>query len=206
VPRTLIPLRSPKPLLTLLACALLLALPAASARANAGDDRIVEDCQHSATGALTGTYTKAQLNHALQNLPGDVREYSGCYDAIKQALLASAPGGRHGGSGSGGLGGTGTGGSGGSSGADGLGASGTAGGDAVGGAAAPAPQVPPPPGANRPLTLAGAAIAPGTLPTIGRDSHRLPTALVVLLVLLGIAAAVPAALTIGRRVITARRA
>jgi len=208
VQRTLNPVRPPKLLLTLVACALLLALPAASARANASDTRIVEDCQHSATGELTGTYTKAQLNHALHNLPGDVAEYSGCYDAINQALLASSAGGRHGGTGGGdGSGGTGTGGPGGSSNAGGLGADGTAGTGAGGSSAgAPATRVPPPPDANRPLSLAGAVIAPGTLPTIGRDSHRLPTALVVLLVLLALAVAVPAALTIGRRVVTARRA
>lgn len=199
-------MRTPNILLTLAACALLLALPAASARANPSDDRIVKDCEHSATGALTGSYTKAQLNHALHNLPGDVNEYSGCYDAISQALLASA-GGKGGGSGAGGTGG-GAGGTGGGSG--GVGGSGGAGGatgagGVTGTPGAPIPHTPPPPDANRPLKLAGATIAPGTLPTIGRDSHRLPTALVVLLVLLGLAAAVPAGLTIGRRVVAARR-
>lgn len=195
-------MRTPKLLLTLVACALLLALPAAVAHANPSDDRIDKDCEHSATGALTGSYTKAQLNHALHNLPGDVSEYSGCYDAINQALLASGGrGGGNGGNGSGPNGGLG--GSGGIGGGAGDGGTGAGGGAGTPGAAIP--HVPPPPDANRPLKLAGAAIAPGTLPTIGRDSHHLPTPLVVLLALLGLAAAVPAGLTIGRRVVAARR-
>ncbi len=190
-------------LLTLAACALLLALPAAPARANGSDDRIVRDCQHSATGELTGSYTKAQLRHALGNLPGDVAEYSGCYDAIKQALLSAGGGGKSGGGNGagGGAGGSGSGGlpGGGQGGAGGGGPTGSAG---VGGAT---PSVPPPPDANRPLRVAGGTVAPGALPVIGRDSHRLPGALVVLLALLGVAALLPATLTIGRRVVAARR-
>lgn len=198
----------PKLFVTLIACVLLLALPAASARANASDSRIVQDCQHSATGELTGTYTKAQLNHALHNLPGDVLEYSGCHDAIDQAMLGASSGGRRSGSGGGpsGGGGTNAGGFGDSTGAGTLGSAGAGEGDAAGGSSAPAPHAPPPPDANRPLEIAGATIAPGTLPTIGHDSHHLPTALVVLLALLGLAAAVPTVLTIGRRVVAARRA
>lgn len=193
-------MRTPKILITLLACALLLALPAATAFANSADDRILHDCENSPTGALTGSYPKSQLNHALHNLPGDVSEYTGCHDAIQQALLASAGSGRGGnGATGGGNGGTGGGGSGGTNAGGGTGAAGT-------GAAAPVQNAPPPAGAESPVKLAGAAIAPGTLPTIGKDSHQLPTALVVLLVLLGIAALVPAALTIGRRVVAARRA
>jgi len=193
-------MRKPNILITLVACALLLALPAASARANASDDRIVQDCQHSSTGSLTGTYTKAQLSHALHNLPGDVLEYSGCYDAINQALLATAA--RHGGSGgNSSSGGTSAGGLGGGAGAGTPGTDGSV----PGGAGTTVPSAPPPPDAARPLKLAGTSIAPGTLPVIGRDSHRLPTALVVLLALLGAAAATAAAMTIGRRVVAARR-
>lgn len=185
-------------LTTLVACALLLVLPAAAARANAADDTIIADCQNSPTGALRGTYPAKQLNHALRNLPGDVREYTGCPDAIRQALLASAGGG-----------------TGGSGGGDGTGAfgGGSAGGDGTGGAgptgtpgAPGTPNAPPPPGSERPVAVGSAVIAPGTLPEIGRDSHRLPTSLVVLLVLLGVAALVPAALTIGRRVVGHRGA
>ncbi|HKG40093.1 MAG TPA: hypothetical protein VKB25_13980 [Conexibacter sp.] len=186
---------------TLIACVLLLlALPASSALANAADDRIIGDCQNSPTGALRNSYPQAQLNHALHNLPGDVREYTGCSDAIRQALLASAGGdGNGGGNGGGGGGasggGDGTGGGIGSGGGDGSGRTGST------GAAVPTPDAPPPAGADRAVVVAGAAVAPGALPEIGQDSHHIPTPLLVLLVVLGVAALVPAALTIGRRVV-----
>lgn len=187
-------------LTTLIACLLLSALPAA-AHANGADDRIIHDCQNSPTGALTGNYTKAQLNHALHNLPGDVSEYSGCYDAIHQALLGSGSGPNGhtgaGGNGSGGLGG----GAGGANGG-GLGNGPAGGADAGSG---PVPDNPPPPDAAKPVQVAGATVAPGALPQIGKDAHRLPTALLVPLGLLALAALAVAATTIGRRVVAARR-
>jgi hypothetical protein len=196
-------MRTPTTLITLVATALLLALPTSAAWANAADDRIIADCQGSPTGALRGSYPQRQLRHALHNLPGDIREYTGCSDAIRQALLASVTRGDGNGGGGDGGDGSGTGGIGGTSGASGgagdLGAPADA-------AAGPTPDAPPPPGADRPLKVAGAAVAPGTLPELGRDAHRLPTPLLVLLVLLGIAALAPAALTIGRRVVGHRRA
>jgi hypothetical protein len=192
-------MRIVKTFTTLTACVLLLALSATSAWANATDDRIIGDCQNSPTGSLRGSYPPKQLNHALHNLPGDIREYTGCSDAIRQALLAAAGGGGGGNDSNGGDGSDGSG----SGGFGGTGANGDAtGGDLTGaaGGALP-PSAPPPAGAERPLEVAGTAIAPGTLPEIGRDSHRLPTPLLVLLVLVGIAALVPATLTIGRRVV-----
>lgn len=191
-------MRSPTILTPLIACVLLLALPASSAFANAADDRIIGDCQNSPTGSLQRTYPQKQLNHALHNLPGDVREYTGCSDAIRQALLASAGGG--GGGGGGGIGGGGgaIGGDGGSSG-DGAATGNTS-------AGAPVPDAPPPAGAEQPVEVAGAAVTPGTLPEIGQDSHHLPTPLLVLLVLVGVAALVAGALTIGRRVVGHRGA
>ena len=170
----------------LVACLLLLALPA-TAHANGSDDRIIHDCQNSATGALTGNYTKAQLNHALNNLPGDVQEYTGCYDAIRQELLASGGGGPNGrtgtgGSGSGGLGG-------GAGGANGGGLGSAGGGTGGAGTAGSIPDNPPPPDAAKPVQVAGATVAPGALPQIGKDAHRLPTALIVPLALLALARA-----------------
>ncbi|MBS1868531.1 MAG: hypothetical protein JSS99_02610 [Actinobacteria bacterium] len=191
---------------TLIACVLLLALSTASAWANASDDRIIADCQNSPTGALRGSFTQKQLNHALNNLPGDIQEYTGCSEAIKQAMLAGAGGGSGGGSGNGGGDGTG----------DGSGGGGTSGGDSAGGigspvggtsgstTAAPPADTPPPAGAERPVRVAGATVAPGALPVIGKDSHRLPPALLVALALLGVAALVPAVLTIGHRVVGRR--
>jgi hypothetical protein len=192
-------MRHLKILTTLIACVLVLALPSASAWANSADDRIITDCQNSPTGSLRGDYPQKQLNHALHNLPGDVREYTGCSDAIRQALLASAGGGDGGGNsgGGGGIGGGGATSGGSGSGSDGSGSSAT--GDANAGA--PVPDAAPPAGAERPVDVAGVVVTPGTLPEIGQDSHRLPTPLLVLLVLVGVAALVAAALTIGRRVV-----
>lgn len=196
--RLALSMRLVKTFTTLTACVLLLALSAPSVWANAADDRIINDCANSPTGALTGRYPAEQLKHALRNLPGDFREYSGCPDAIRQALLAAAGAG----GGSGGSGGDGSDLGGGSDGGGNGGDSAT-GGPLTGGTDAGGlpPSVPAPAGAERPLDVAGTAIAPGTLPEIGRDSHRLPTPLLVLLVLLGVAALVPAALTIGRRAV-----
>jgi hypothetical protein len=62
-------------------------------RANAGSsttDRIIRDCESSPTGALRGTYGLRDLRTAANELPGDVVEYSGCPDAIQQAIDAIA--------------------------------------------------------------------------------------------------------------------
>ncbi|HEV7772166.1 MAG TPA: hypothetical protein VGO48_02620 [Conexibacter sp.] len=195
-------MRSPTILTTLIACVLLLALPASAAWANAADDRIIADCQNSPTGALRGSYPQKQLNHALHNLRGDVREYTGCSEAIRQALLTSAGGG----DGSGGnTGGGNTGGGGGTSGSGSSdGGAGSPTGDT--GAGTPVPDAAPPAGADQAVDVAGAEVTPGTLPEIGQDSHRLPTPLLVLLVLVGVAALTAAALTIGRRVVGHRSA
>lgn len=191
-------MRPPIPLPALLVALLLLALSAAPAGANDADNTIIQDCQTSATGALTGSYTKAQLKHARRNLPGDVAEYSGCYDAIQQALLPSDGGGS---------GGNGTGGGDGGSGLGGIGGSAEGGTSAGGGAGSTAPPGPPHVGTEAPVKLAtGAPVEPGQLPSIGQDAHELPQPLIVLLALLGLAALVPAALTIGRRVVARRGA
>jgi hypothetical protein len=194
--------RSTTPLLALAACLLAFVALPAGATANAMDDRIAKDCQNSQTGALTGSYTKAQLRHARNNLPGDVLEYSGCWDAIQQALRATASGDGANGGGTGGDGGFGSspgGGIGGTSG------SGVDGGGAPGGdpsAPAPAPHT----GTEAPVAIAGTTIQPGRLPSVGQDANALPDPLLALLVLLGLAALAPVALTIGRRVVARRRA
>jgi hypothetical protein len=186
-------MRTPTTLIATLAAVLALAAPAAATPA---DDTIVHDCQHSQTGALTGTYPKAQLKHALHNLPGDVAEYTGCYDAIRQALLASGSGGNPGGSGGNGSG----------SGSGGNGTIGTTGGgDGTTGAAA-TPTGPEHVGTKAPVALAGAAVHPGALPALGHDTRSLPTPLLVLLVLLAVAALVPAMTILGRRVVARHRA
>jgi hypothetical protein len=193
-------MRRPTTLTALLACLLALAALPAGAHANATDDRIARECQHSLSSELTGSYTKAQLRHALRNIPGDVLEYSGCYDTIRQATLSAASRGGPG-SQSGGDGSTGAAASGGIGGTNDSGNPG-----AGGGAAAVDPNTPAHTGTKAPVAIAGAPIEPGELPSIGRDAHELPGALVALLGMLGLAALTPAALTIGRRVVARRRA
>jgi hypothetical protein len=189
------------PLFALLACLLALAAAPAAVHANATDNRIAAACEASDVEALNRDYSKTQLRHALRNLPSDVLEYSGCWDALRQALRAPAGGGA-GGDGDGGAAG-----SGGSAAGGGFG--GTGGGDAAGGAAGDGAGAPTPPshtGTETPVAIAGTPVEPGELPSIGHDANALPDSLVALLVLLGLAALVPAALTIGRRVIARRGA
>lgn len=191
----------------LLACLLASLVLAAGAAANATDDRIVRDCQSSQSGLLTGTYTQAQLRHALRNMPADVLEYSGCYDAIRQAMRAGAAGGGDGGGGSGSDGGGGSGAAGGGGGGLGaIGGTGASGGPADAGAAPAAPPAEPHRGTAAPVAVGSSPVRPGELPSLGRDANALPGALVALLAVLGLAALTPAALTIGRRVVARHRA
>jgi hypothetical protein len=183
------------PLLPLLVCLYALAALPAGAAANATDERIAAQCERGPP--LNETYTKAQLRHARRNLSADVLEYSGCYDAILAALREPSNGAGRGDGGTGsdisaGVGGTSS-----------SGSSGDGGG--IGGGSG-APESPQHVGTEAPVAIAGAAIEPGELPSIGQDANELPDALVVLLSLLGLAALAAAALTIGRRVVDRRRA
>jgi hypothetical protein len=184
------------------------ALPA-TALASSASDRIIRDCETSTTGALRGHYTKAQLRDALKNMQGDVNEYSGCADAIRQALLASDS--QHGSGGGGGNGSGPGGGAGNGSGALGGNGIGGGGGTGPGGGSDPiahmtgtptAPHV----GTKTPVQLAGRIVEPGTVPALGSGGHTLPTPLVVFLVLLAAGALAAVTTTIGRRVVTRRGA
>jgi hypothetical protein len=184
-------MRRPLILIAILAAMLPIAAPAAASTT----DRIIQDCQHSPTGELSGTYTRKELRRALHNLPGDVLEYSGCHDAIEQALLDASirppgDGGDGGGGGGGPAGGSGAGG----------GLPPTAGGGATAGGSIAAPgsdgaATPPHSGSKAPVAVDGGLVEPGRIPTIGRDAHALPASLIVLL-----------ATTLGRRVLARRRA
>ena len=58
---------------------------------------MIKDCTHN--GSLTKTYSQRDYDEALANLPADVDEYGDCRQIIRDAQLAAAGGG--GGSGSG---------------------------------------------------------------------------------------------------------
>ncbi len=77
-------------------------LPAPTALASGQDVR--QDCGED--DRLDGTYTRAELQDGLNNLGGDLDEYSNCRAAINAALHAgpTATGSGHGGPGSGGKG------------------------------------------------------------------------------------------------------
>jgi hypothetical protein len=182
----------------LIAAVLALALPAV-AGAQSTTDRIYYDCQHSPTGYLTGSYTKAQLRHARDNPPSDIIEYSNCVDVVKQALRDAILSGRGPGKTGGGAGDDG-------SGPAGAGANGGGGSTGAGGSGGPAVPATPHVGTRAPVALAGVPVQPGAIPEVGRDAHALPTPLVVLLLLLGIGALAPLAASVGQRVIARRRA
>ncbi len=76
-------------------------LGAGPALAKNGANAVITDCLSHRAG-LTGHYTVSQLNHALQVMPAETKEYTSCPDVINRALLAAVG---HGGNGGGGGGG-----------------------------------------------------------------------------------------------------
>lgn len=210
-------MRKPIPLLVLLALAVA-ALAAAPASAN----KVLDDCNSSVTGLLTGRYTRRQLTGALNELDGDTSDYSNCYDAIRVALsdLRRSGGGNSGDNGNGNDGSdTGGGDLGGGGFDDGLGDPGAFddGGGAAGGgngrgggsgeATSTSPQVPATsqPGSSAPVQLADTSVTPSIPAAIASDANALPTPLIALLALLGVGAIAVAGTTIWRRALARRR-
>jgi len=215
-------------LLPLSLVVLALGLCAASASASTAE-QIIKDCSNSDTGLLKGSYSKADLRAARKLVRGDIAEYTGCADAINEALSQNGDngnnggngsdggdgsdgtgGGTGGGDGSGGFGDTGSGGSlGGDGSSGGLGSGGTSGGDGTTGApttgagAAPAPTQQA--GSGAPVAVGGEQITPGIPASFSSDQRALPTPLIVFLVLLAAGAIGFGAPTIGRRVLARRR-
>jgi hypothetical protein len=103
---------------------LCLAVPA-TASADAGVTKLLRDaCRDE---HIDGTYTQAQYKKALDQLPTDSDEYTGCREVLQRGRLAALGAGKHKSSGGGGSTGTGagTGGGSGSSGSTGAGSSGS---------------------------------------------------------------------------------
>ena len=61
-----------------------------SAAQASGLSPAVADC--NTHNGLTGHYSVAQLRTALATMPADIKEYTNCYDAIQQQLLAQLSG------------------------------------------------------------------------------------------------------------------
>jgi hypothetical protein len=77
-------------------------LSAGPALASDASNPVITDCLAHRAG-LTGQYTVSQLNHALQVMSAETKEYTNCPDVINRALLAAAGhGGKSGGGGGGG--------------------------------------------------------------------------------------------------------
>jgi hypothetical protein len=98
---------------------LCLAVPA-TAGAEGGVTKLLRDAcgdEH-----INGTYTQAQYKEALDQLPTDSDEYTGCREVLQRGRLAALAAGKHKSSAGGGTTGAGTGGGSGSSGSSGGGA------------------------------------------------------------------------------------
>jgi hypothetical protein len=95
---------------------LLVAAPAASAQSPR--QRILQECQN---GRLSGDYSIGEIRDARNNIPDDIDQYSNCRDVLSRALATRASGGSGGGGGGGDSGGQGGGGGGGSGGSGGGG-------------------------------------------------------------------------------------
>jgi hypothetical protein len=71
------------------AIGLLWAVPAVSAAS--ATNPVIQDCL-THPGGLTGHWTVAQLDHALNVMPAETKEYTDCPDVINRARLAALHG------------------------------------------------------------------------------------------------------------------
>jgi hypothetical protein len=194
--------------------ALLATLLCASAARADTNTEIWRDCVLDSK--LDGHYTLTQLRYARSHPPADGLEYSDCTDILARAIAAkTAPqsnsnsgGNSGGGGGAGGGGGGGTG-----SGSGGGGGGGTA------DTAPAAPLTPSTPAdqqalnqaatqGGKPMTIDGDPILPGGTSRLAADVGRnsLPSTLVIVLILLGLAAILAGGRQIRDRVIAHRHA
>jgi hypothetical protein len=175
------------PLATLLLLVLLLVPAGAAIAADRPRDLLVDACRDE---RVDGTYSQRTYRRALDQLPADSDQYTGCRDVINRARLAALS--RRGGEGGGGSTGSGGGSTGGGGNTPGGGGS-RSGGD---GSAAPSA----PSGAERravenatragaaPVRVGGELLAPGAVRQVADDGRVLPTPLIALLAALAVCA------------------
>jgi hypothetical protein len=191
--------------------ALLALLLLASVARAAGPTQIIRDCADDSK--LQGNYSVSDLRNALKHLSGDVDEYSDCRDVISRAIASASShtsdsgGGGSNGSGGGGSSSSGGGGShsGGSrhldetpqSAQDGIVGASTAQDHAAVNEAAIK-------GAG-PVSVNGRSVAPSARMATSFGRNSLPGALLVALVLLGVAALAATAPLVRRRVVAHRQ-
>jgi hypothetical protein len=205
---------------SLLAIAFVL-LVAASPASAASRTEILRDCQD---GSLSGSYTPSELRDARSHIPADIDQYSDCRDVLTRALTSGSGTGTgtnssNGGGSSSGGGTSGSSGSGGGNSGSGT-SSAPKSSDVAPNAAAPAPVLKPETqkeqtaltdagstGGTEPVTVGERPIVPGaTAFDPGEGGNRVPSSLVVTIVLLAVAAAVAAAPKARRRVLDRRTA
>jgi hypothetical protein len=199
----------PAPMRRTILLALVATLLLAPTAFAASREKIWSDCQDDSV--LQGHYTTAELRDARAHLPADIAEYSDCRDVLSRAIAAktspaTSPA-SSGGSGGGGGGGTSSGGGSGG----GASPSHTDSGGAPVTPSTPQDQAALTEAATKgaaPVTLNGQAVLPGGKSRLAADLGRnpLPTALVVVLIVLALAAALGGGLRIRNRVIGHRQA
>jgi hypothetical protein len=188
-------MRRPLLLATLL---LLLLVPAGTAVArDRPQDLLIDACRDE---KVDGTYSQRTYRRALDQLPADSDQYTGCRDVINRARLAALADRRNsssdGGNGSSGSSGSG-GGGGGSSGSSGSGS----GGGSNGGGSGNEPAQPPGPTAAEqravqnatragaePVRIGDQLLEPGAVRQVSDSSRELPTPLIALLAVLAVCA------------------
>lgn len=187
------PARCHRAMRRLLTALMILCLAApATAGAQGGVNKLLRDAcgdEH-----IDGTYTQAEYKKALDALPTDSDEYTGCREVLQRGRLAALGAGKHKSSGGGGSTGAGTGG--------GAGSSGSSGGGGSSGSSSPASA----PGADplatatprqkkavaraaqiaKPVDVGGELVQPGALGVgaLSGSGRGLPTPLIVLICLL----------------------
>jgi hypothetical protein len=192
---------------------LCLAVPA-TAGAEGGVTKLLRDA--CGDEQINGTYTQAEYKKALDQLPTDSDEYTGCREVLQRGRLAALAAGKHKSSGGGGGStgaGAGTGGGSGSSGSSGGGSSGTSG-------ASPAATADPLATATprqkkalaqaaqsaKPVDVGGELVQPGALGLgeLSGSGRDIPTPLIALICLLAATALGAGGWWLWSRVLTRR--
>ena len=197
---------------TILLALLATLLCAPAARAADTTTKIWRDCVEDSV--LDGHYTLAQLREARNHPPADGLEYTDCTDLLARAIAAKTSSSHSGGTSNGGGGGGGAGGGGGTGSSAG---GGSAGGGGSTDSAPTGPITPSTPADQQALTQAatqgappvmvdGKAVLPGGASRLAAEVGRnsLPTTLVIVLIMLGLAAVLGGGRRIRDRVFTHR--
>lgn len=169
--------------LVLIACAAVCLLAPASAWASGND--VIRDCTDD--GQLSKKYTQQEYAQALGDIPTDVDEYTDCRDVIRRAQLGDTSGG----GGTGGSTGGGGGGGGGTTTGSGGGVTGAPGDPLAGASPKELASIrSASSGGGKPVKIAGRLVQPGNLGFGGLGAPEdLPTALLIILIVTGLAVA-----------------